>query len=225
MEEPRTMQPEVAEPVESTPAPVQASRAPVDSLRGFFLELIIVTLGVFMALTVDSLRQWTQERRLVREAKATLALELRANKEDLDRKLSDANSPEKLDSALQLVNELLTTQTSSIRTFEVGFHLAELSDVSWRTAERTGALSKMDYEDVQRYSQVYDLQALYTNHQRRAIERATATIALITGDPHLASPKDLELLRQHLLAMRGDLIADRQLGERLRDRYKEILGQ
>jgi hypothetical protein len=127
------------------------------SLRAFVFELIIVTLGVLIALSADSVRQWIQERRLVGEAKATITQELAANRRDLDRKLGDENSQTNVDNALQLVDELLTAKKSAIRTFEVGFHLAELSEVSWRTAERTGTLSKMAYADVQRYSQVYDL--------------------------------------------------------------------
>jgi hypothetical protein len=186
-------------------------------------ELIIVTLGVLIALSVDSVRQWMQDRTLVREAKATIIQELETNKRDLDNKLSDENLQKKTDHALQLVDELLTAKKSSINSFEVGFHLAELSDVSWRTAERTGALGKMAYADVQRYSQVYDLQALYMIQQRQGLARATAALATITGDPHAAAPKDLEAVRVHLLGMRGDLFVERTLGERLSQRYKEAL--
>ncbi len=204
---------------------IDASHARVDSVRGFVLELIIVTVGVLIALSVDSARQWTQERSLVRHAKATITQELMANKRDLDRKLADVSAQPKADNALQLVDQLLTEKKSAINSFEVGFHLAELSDASWRTAERTGALSKMPYTDVQRYSQVYDLQALYMNQQRQGLARATEALAIITGDPHTAAVKDLEAVRVHLLGMRGDLFVERQIGERLSQRYKEALEQ
>jgi hypothetical protein len=214
-----------ADPAPAARTPIGGSHARVDSVRGFVLELIIVTVGVLIALSVDSARQWTQERTLVRQAKATIAQELMANKRDLDRKLADASTQSKTDNALRLVDQLLTVKKSAIDSFEVGFHLAELSDASWRTAERTGALSKMAYTDVQRYSQVYDLQALYMNQQRQGLARATEALAIITGDPHTAAAKDLEAVRVHLLGMRGDLFVERQLGERLSQRYKEVLEQ
>lgn len=223
MDEPRSG-PE-ADPAPAARTPVDRSHARVDSLRGFVLELIIVTLGVLIALSVDSVRQWVQERTLVRQAKATIAQELAANKRDLDRKLSDQALQKNVDNALQLVDELLTLKKSSINSFEVGFHLAELSEASWRTAERTGALSKMAYADVQRYSQVSDLQALYMSQQRQGLARATAALAVITGDPHAAAPEDLAAVRVHLLGMRGDLFVERKIGERLSQRYREVSGK
>ena len=78
--------------VQDARAPVDGSHARVGSVRGFVLEFIIVTLGVLIALSVDSVREFIQDRTLVREAKATVAQELAANKRDLDRKLSDENS-------------------------------------------------------------------------------------------------------------------------------------
>jgi hypothetical protein len=42
----------------------------------------------------------------------------------------------------------------------VGVHLSSLSDASWRTAERTGALTYMDYSDVQHYARLYGIQEL-----------------------------------------------------------------
>jgi hypothetical protein len=43
------------------------------------IQLVIVTAGVFIALVVDSLVEWNQQRRLVNEARATLNREIGDN--------------------------------------------------------------------------------------------------------------------------------------------------
>jgi len=67
-----------------------------------------------------------------------------------------------LDKTLQLANELVATKQSDIRQIELGFQLSSLTDASWRTADRTGALAYMDYADVKDYAELYGLQDLYT---------------------------------------------------------------
>ena len=66
------------------------------------------------------------------------------------------------------------TKKSEIRQIELSSQLSSLSDASWRTAERTGAL-------------------------------------------------DLERFRLELMALRGEMLADKQLGEALLKAYDEAL--
>jgi hypothetical protein len=61
------------------------------------------------------------------------------------------------------------------------------------------------------------------DQQRQGPAHATAALALITGDPHEADPRDLAAGRVHSLGMRGDLFVEQTLGKRLSERYKEAL--
>jgi hypothetical protein len=54
-------------------APHPATRAPA---RYVLTELLIVTSGVLIALSVDSLREWNQHRTLVHEARTMIAQEM-----------------------------------------------------------------------------------------------------------------------------------------------------
>jgi hypothetical protein len=206
-------------------APARRSRASVDTLRGFALELAIVTVGVFIALSVDSLREWNQHRTLVRDARATLAREVADNKADLDKTLGAATEYKRqIANALQLAGDLLTKKESTITQVQLGANLADLTDAGWRSADRTGALGHMDFAEVQRYSRLYELQELFVDHQRRSLDRATAALALLSGgDPHGASPSDLEAFRHQVLGMNGDLIITEQIGKRLSESYAGLL--
>jgi hypothetical protein len=191
-------------------------------------QLVTITAGVLIALAIDGLVEWKQNRDLVREATATLAREIADNRAALERHLAEAGTREKdADNALQLTRELLATRKSNINQFSLTFHLSTLSSAAWQTAERTGAVAHMEYPDVQKYAKLYNVQALYEGEQRRVMAQVVGALSSIaTGvDPHEADPADLERFRQQLLAVRGALIVDKQLGESLLRAYKETLGQ
>ena len=193
--------------------------------RYFFIELLIVTSGVLIALSVDSLREWNQYRMLVREARATIAREIVENKREVDISLSEVeNRRTNISNAITLANDLLATKKSAITEFKLGFSIAEVSSAGWQTAERTGALSHMDYSEVQKFSRLYAAQDLFTTQQRQAVQRISAAIAILSdSNPHDAQPEDLRAFRQHLLALGGELEVERQLSERLSGLYAEAL--
>ena len=165
--------PEASSVLEETPgkgAPVEVHppHAPAQSVKDFFIQLLTITAGVLIALSIEGLTEWNHHRLLVREAKETIGREIADNKSALARHFSEWDrSAEGIDKALQLANELLATRKTDIHEIELGYHLSSLNDASWRTAERTGALAYMDYADVQDYAKLYGQQDLYVSQQRR----------------------------------------------------------
>jgi hypothetical protein len=104
---------------------------------------------------------------------------------DLDAVLKDAaNRRNHLENAVLLADDLLSARNSSIRQVQLGLSLADLSAASFQSAERTGALGHMDYAEVQKYSRLYAIQDLFSDQQRRSLERTAAALAMLRGDPH-----------------------------------------
>ena len=206
---------------------VHPPHAPAHSVRDFLIQLLTITAGVLIALSIEGLTEWNHHRLLVREAKETIGREIADNKSALARHFSEWDrTAEGIDKALQLANELLATKKTDIHTIELGYHLSSLSDASWRTAERTGALAYMDYADVQDYAKLYGEQDLYVSQQRRVLDRTVSALSMVTGgDPDKAPPNDLERFRQDLMALRGELIVDKQIGEALAKAYDEALAK
>jgi len=200
---------------------------PGHSAKDFLFQLATITVGVLIALSIEGLTEWNHHRLLVREAKATIAREIADNKSALARHFTDWDrSTDGIEKALKLANELLATKQSDIAQLELGFHLSSLSDASWRTAERTGALTYMTYSDVQDYARLYGHQELYVSQQRRILDRTVSALSqLAGGDPHKALPNDLERFRLDLMALRGELLADKQLGESLAKAYEDALAK
>jgi hypothetical protein len=204
---------------------VRRRRERVYSVRGFLLELLVVTAGVLIALSLEGLREWNQHRSLVREAHVTIAREIADNDKEVEGLLKSMDDRGKnLEIALTFADELLATKKTSINELGLGFNLAELSSESWESAERTGALSYMDYTEVQGYSRLYSAQDLLASHQRRGFERMAAAISVFgSGDPTLAPAKDLEVFRQHVLGLKADLFIEEQLAKRMRELYSQFL--
>lgn len=194
------------------------------SIKEFFLQLLTITAGVLIALSIEGLLEWNHHRMLVREAKEMIAREIADNKNALARHFKDWDrSAESIENSLKLANDLLATKKSDIHQLELGFHLSALSDASWRTAERTDALTYMDYSDVQAYARLYLHQDVYVSQQRRIMDRTVSALSQLDDDPHNSPPADLERFRLELMALRGEMLADKQVGEALLKAYDEAL--
>jgi hypothetical protein len=197
---------------------------PIHSIKDFLLALTTITVGVLIALSLEGLLEWNHNWSLVREARETITREITDNKKEMDGQLAglDARRSD-LDNAPRLANELLNAKQSDIRKINLVLSFAELNSASWQSAERTGALGHMDYAEVQKYSGLYELQNLFAVQQRQSLGRVASALAALGDDPYTAPPRDLELFRQHVLALRADLVIERQLGQRPSEAYAKML--
>lgn len=205
---------------------IHPPHASIHSVKDFFIQLLTITAGVLIALSLEGVLEWNHHRSLVRQAKATIAREIADNKRALDDHLarSDERAAD-VETSLRLANELLKTKKSDIRKFQLNFHFPSLGAAGWQSAERTGALAHMDYSDVQQYATLYGVQDLYVAQGQRLLDGMVSVLSILEGDPHAAPPNDLERFRQGLLALRGELLIDEQIGKQLSDAYKEMLAK
>jgi hypothetical protein len=198
------------------------------NLGDYTFQFVTITIGVLIALLINGLVEWNSDRELVADARAMIAREIADNKTDIDATLSGIKGDlEKFDSAIQFATDLLTTKKTSVNELNFHINLADLSSTSWRTAERTGALSHMDYAEVQKYSKLYDFQDLIVEQQRNLISQLGLVTAIISPgfDPDTPNLKDLELFRERAMTLRAALVVHNQMALRLAESYAEALKQ
>jgi hypothetical protein len=161
----------------------------------------------------------------VREARATIAEEIADNKKELDDTLAGLPARrEQLKNALRVADDLLKTKRTDLREMKLRFEGTSLSTAGWQTAQTTGALGYMKYSDVQAYAELYDLQAMFTQQQRRGMERLTPAIALLSaGDPEQLPEQELRAFRSHVLELMAYTEVEEQLGRLLSAGYDEVL--
>ena len=217
--------PPVAASSDEPPAGIRPRR-PVRSLKDFLYELGTITAGVLIALSIDSLVEWRSDRALVRQAHAPLRQELSDNR---TRVQDERASLEKLllnvQAGLQRTEDLLNKRPSKVQEVELNLGQDELTDASWQTAGRTGAFAHMAYADLQRYSTAYTHQHIYAEHRRRLLSQLANTYAYVGslgGDT--ASAKDLEALRERLLALGADVDVALQMNKNIAGIFTDTLG-
>jgi hypothetical protein len=205
---------------------VSPRAAPKYILVDYLFQFITITAGVLIALLINGLVEWNRNRALVVDARTTIAREIASNKNDLEATLGSISTDlQKLESALTFANDLLTKKSTSIKELNFHINLADLSASGWRTAERTGALSHMAYDEVQRLSLLYDLQDLIVEQQRALLNQLSEVSAILSGDFNPSNPnrRDLELFRERLMRLRAALLIHKDLATRLAENYAKAL--
>jgi hypothetical protein len=207
---------------EKASSPANAGRKYV--FADYLFQLVTTTAGVLIALLASGLVDWSGDRALVREARSTIAREIAGNQRELQLIVDQLDDRAKhLTDALDLVEDLTASGKPASGSLNIGFNLASLRSTAWRSAERTGALALMDYSEVQRYSELYDYQDLFIEHQRQSIGQVSAALALVPAivKPAGPNPSDLTEFKRHLLQLKASLFIEEQLGASLLKAYND----
>jgi hypothetical protein len=148
-----------SEPRTSPPTPAPARRKRWRRAGYFATQFVLITSGILMALLVDSLIEVRRQNKLVAEAHAAIAAEVADNAKQLENAMPSLDSVEKtLYEMLQAIDEVLANGSTTLTYGSFNLIMPRLTRASWDSAERTGALGYMDYEQVRRYASLYSAQ-------------------------------------------------------------------
>jgi hypothetical protein len=191
----------------------------------YAFQFVTVTAGVLIALLIDGLVDWNNNRELVAAAHASISREVADNLKEIEglpKSIESANG--EIDNCLKFANELLAKGRTDVSSLQLSFNLATLNSSSWLTADRTGALSHMSYGQVKEYAELYKLQELFDTVQRRAVDMVADGIVVVSGgsDPTKASRDDLMRFRDQLMRYRASLFITADLGKTLTKAYREF---
>ena len=206
--------------MESSEQPRAARR----SVGEWLFQLATITIGVLIALSFDALLRWNDDRMLVAEARANIALEISDNRRELDQHLALIDeSIAKVDNGLRLLAELDAGIEPTIHDVPLDMNFPSLNDAGWQTAERTGAIALMQYSEVQELAELYTLQSLFTDTLQPVIVAVNEAGAIMNapGDT-FALPQARDAMRARLFEGRAYLELGRQLGQQLSTGYSEL---
>jgi hypothetical protein len=200
----------------------------IHSWKDFGVQLVTITAGILIALSLEGVRESIRDRALVREARENIHREITDNQREVANEIAMIPArAKKLAAALEFANDNLKNLHSSINQIELQVNFPELSEASWQTAERTGALAHMDYAEVQKYASLYAFQEFLIQEQRRALEALASTIGIVTasedGDATKAPAADIARFRDQLISLNSILLIEEQLANTATARYKKAL--
>ena len=163
--------------------------------REFFLHLVTITIGLFIALTLEAGVESLHHRHLVREARENLRREMQINREHYAENIqSIEKNRRQLAHDIDALRDLRSGKVIEKNALGWGWDWNGYIDASWKTARETGAVSYMSFDLVNAYSELY-IQQDFLNTQALAILDDTpksAAYLQIAKDPSALSPSDIQ---------------------------------
>jgi|CZKF01.1.fsa_nt_gi hypothetical protein len=155
-------------------------------LRGFgefLLHLFTITVGLLIAVQIESFVEWRHHLHLAEEARMALRVEIENNLKELKKHLPEVRMfRQRIDSdlaILSLIQEHRNIPKDQLRQFGVYTGSVALSDTAWMTAQTTGALAYMPYEEAEEYASIYQAQTRLLALEEKPGEEFAAIIGLM----------------------------------------------
>lgn len=149
----------------------------------FLLHLFTITVGLLIATQIESCVEWRHHVHLAEEARIALRAEIENNLKDLRgiqpglkvwRDQIDADL-----AALKRIQEHPNDPAAQHTSLAVHSGGVTLDDTAWRTAQSTGALAYMPYEEAGRYTNIYEAQSTLQAMEDKPMEDVAAIFGLI----------------------------------------------
>jgi hypothetical protein len=201
---------------------------PIHGWRDFFLHLATITIGLLIALSLEGCVEWQHHRHLVHEAEASLRTEIKSNESGLANVLADVHKQQAvLKQDVIVLDQLIKDpKTKTHQQMSINFRIVGLDDVSWKTAQNTGALSYMPYARAQEYASIYTLQDDLDVAQKQGARDAILSIGpFLNADPTdpAAAALQSQSIKAHIEVVQGQLLLVESLVTGLDTEYKRFL--
>jgi hypothetical protein len=207
---------------------VHPPNEPVRGWHDFFVHLATITIGLLIALSLEGCVEFWQHRHLVHEAEASMQIEIDANARELNGALEDVRKEQEfLKNDIAVMKKVIANpKVANREDMRVDFRIRTFADVSWKTAQSTGALSYMPYERAQEYSNIYSAQSEIRDAEHQAVRDTVLSIAPFLnskkGDPNPGGEQAGKIV-DRLEVLQGQLIFLESMINSLDDEYKKFL--
>jgi hypothetical protein len=209
---------------------VHPPNEPVHGWRDFLIHLATITIGLLIALSLEGCVELWHHRSLVHEAEASMQIEIDANARELQNALADVRKEQDfLKKDVAVMKKILANpKVPNNEDMRVDFRIRTFADVSWKTAESTGALSYMPYERAQEYANIYSAQNEIAEAEHQAVRDAVLSVAPFLnskkGDQNPGGEEAVKIV-DRLEVLQVQLIFLENLIKRLDGEYKKFLAR
>jgi hypothetical protein len=170
---------------------------PIHTLKDFLLHLLTITVGLFIALSLEAAVESLHHRHLVRDAHENLHREITTNHQQYETNVKwVAENRQQLAHNIELLRDLRKGKKLDPANLSWRWQWNSFSGVAWRAARDNGAVSYMEPDLISSYSLIY-LQQDYINSTALAIlsEESKAGAALeAAADPTNLSALEIQTL-------------------------------
>jgi len=162
-------------------------------VKDFFLHLFTITIGLLIALGLEGLVEYEHHRHLAHQAEAGLRAEIARNAHEIgNRRQQIKDSQKQLSDDLKVLDEMRVHPRAK-GSLSFGSGMESFDDLSWKTAQNTGALAYMPYEDAQQFSDIYFVQDECLRFERLHVEEITNAASLFVSHPDNWVPSSAQI--------------------------------
>jgi hypothetical protein len=149
----------------------------------FLLHLFTISVGLLIATQIESCVEWRHHVHLAEEARTELRAEITNNLKLLKEHLPEVKTYRQRNDTdlaiLRLIQLHQKVPKEQLSQFGVSIGSVFLSDTAWKTAQTTGALAYMPYEEAEEYANIYQAQSRLLALEEKPDEEFHALIGLM----------------------------------------------
>jgi hypothetical protein len=133
---------------------------PIHGAGEFFLHLATITVGLLIAVGIEGAVTRYEHRKLANEAREMMTAEIRhnaANAKDAVHEIEEQQ--QKMSHNLEQMAKIQANPKApeaDNAKIDAGYGSTTFEHTAWRTAQATGALSYMPYEQANKFSSIYE---------------------------------------------------------------------
>jgi hypothetical protein len=162
---------------------IHAPEQGIHGVRDFFMHLLTITVGLFIALSLENAAEAIHHRHQRREAESQIREEVQNNLTKLHDGAADVLAER---TGMMKVLQTLEAraqgqQLGALQESEFTFHEGPLEDSAWLKASSTGVLSYMDYAEVEGFSAAYKEQTLLEGMEQQALDDYLELMPILEG--------------------------------------------
>ena len=196
----------------------------VREVSDFFIHLVTITVGLLIATQIESCVEWRHQVHLAESARESLHAEIEHNVVDLKEAQQGMKKwRTEVDNDLKAMNRIQdhpNDPDAQNAALAINFHAGGLRETAWATAQATGALAYMPYDEAQTYASIYRVQSNYQDAQKLPEQDVANLFGLLnkfnwngktksTADQASQMAENLGKLRMHVI--RADLLLQESL--------------
>jgi len=176
---------------------IHAPNQPIHTWKDFFLHLLTITIGLFIALSLEAAVQSMHHRHQVRDAREALRHEITSNQNVyLENTARLKSNREQLARDIAQLRDLRDTKKIEQPHLVWTWDWISYEGTAWRTARDSGAVTYMDPAVISRYADIY-LQQDFIDTTMLAIlneESRTGAALEVAKDPAKLLPAEIEAM-------------------------------
>jgi hypothetical protein len=207
---------------------VHPPNASIHGWRDFFIHLTTITIGLLIALGLEGAVEWSHHRHVMHQAEKSMLAEIQANAGGMQARFEELQAHEnELKQDIDFLNRIIADPKMDHGSLSLKFDINGFDNVSWATAQSTGAVAYMSYAEAREYSDIYSEQAEIDLQARQAVRDLTVALGPILdlkGQPSLDA-QDARLLRQQIQTLQGQLFLVDSLLHSMDKSYRTFLSR